>query len=137
MSEPWLAADTAGLLTGIVGGVLVAVCALFGGLSRWLARRGDGRPMVATGFVVLGAIGLIGVGCGIAAMASAQPTYLWSPALFIGIAVLASLAMGLPGIVMRYRKARQRRDLNDLATQLVSGTSSRVLAKIDSSRRWR
>jgi hypothetical protein len=137
MDKPWLSADTAGLAIGIAGGALVVLCALFGSVSRWLARAGKGHGLVAGGFAALliaGATAALGGGYG---MGNGQPLYIWCPMLGLGAAIIGALAMGLPGIVLRYRRARQRRDLQNLAEQLVRGTSSRLLARAQPPRKWR
>jgi hypothetical protein len=122
---------------GIAGGALVVLCALFGSLSRLLARSDTGRVAVGIGFSILLAAGATAVAVGACGLREGQPTYLWCPLLGLGAAVVGALALGLPGIVLRYRRARQRRDLRDLAEQLVRGTSSRVLARSQPPRKWR
>ena len=131
MDQSWLTPDGAGLAIGIAGGGLVLSCALFGTLSRALARRGRGHRLVAIGFSLLGALGLGALVIGAWAMAHGQPTYVWCPLLGLGAALLAMLGSGLPGIIQRYRRAQQRRALQDLAEQMVRGTSSRVLARAE------
>lgn len=137
MAEAWMAADHAGVLIGCAGSACVLLCACFGGLSRFLARQGVGRVPVIAGFVVLTGLGL-GVG-GFAAVAAAsdQPAYLWCSAASLAIAVLGTVALGLPGIIARYRRAAQRQELQRLADQLLPGTSSRLLTRIEHARRWR
>jgi hypothetical protein len=137
MDQPWLSADAAGLAVGIVGGAIVVLCALFGSTSRWLARNGRGWRVVASGFGVFIAVGLAAVALGWYGYDDGQPAYLWCPLLGQGAAVLGALALGLPGVVLRYRRARERRDLQELAEQLIRGTSSRFLARAQSPKRWR
>ncbi|MBA2479130.1 MAG: hypothetical protein H0V44_00580 [Planctomycetes bacterium] len=137
MEPAWLSAETAGLINGVVGGVLIAACALFGGFSRWLAERDRGRTLVGVGFSVLAGVGLAALGCGAVAVAAGQPIYVWCPAAVIGAAVMGALALGVPGIIQRYRKARERRELQDLAQRLIAGRSSRVLARANSTQRFR
>jgi hypothetical protein len=136
MDQPWLSADSAGLAIGIAGGSVVVLCAVFGSVSRWLARNGRGWPVVAGGFALLMGVGLGAIAVGSYAHDDGQPAYLWCPLLGLGAAVLGALALGLPGVVLRYRRARQRRDLQNLADQLIRGTSSRTLARAQ-TRRWR
>ncbi|MBA3709668.1 MAG: hypothetical protein H0W83_12710 [Planctomycetes bacterium] len=133
MDHPWLAAETAGLINGVAGGTLIALCALFGGFSRWLAERDRGRGLVGSGFVFLAAIGLSALVLGAVAVICGQPRYVWCPTAVIGVAVIATLGLGLPGIVQRYRRAREKRELRDLAQKLMAGRSSRVLAKVNST----
>jgi hypothetical protein len=137
MDQPWLTADDAGLAVGIAGGGLVVICACFGAFSRWLARQGQGRQVIATGFALLSALALAAIALGAYAYDRGQPTYLWCPMLGLGAAVVGILVLGLPGVILRYRRARQRRALQDLADQLVKGTSSRQLARAQPPRRWR
>jgi hypothetical protein len=137
MHQPWLSADTAGLVVGIVGGGIVVLCALFGSLSRWLARHGRGWQVVSGGFAVLVTVGLSAIALGIYGHDDGQPPYLWCPLLGLGAAVIGALTLGLPGVVLRYRRARQQRELQSLADRLIRGTSSRSLARADTSRRWR
>jgi hypothetical protein len=138
MEQPWLTADAAGMAIGIAGGALVIACALFGSFSRWLARQGYGRTLVTVGFIALGALGLAAIALGLYAWSAGQPAYESYPCLGLGGAVVGALGLGLPGIVLRYRRAKQRRDLQHLAEQLIAGSSSRLLeARAHPPRRWR
>jgi hypothetical protein len=138
MDYAWLSPDAAAMVIGSAGGSLIVLCALFGGFSRWLAQRGEGKVAVAGGFAVLGLVGLGSLAIGVVAALSRQPAYLWFPLVVIGAAVLGARALGLPGIVVRYRRAKKRRDMQALAEHLVAGTSSRMLARISGEgRRWR
>jgi hypothetical protein len=137
MDQPWLSADSAGLAIGIAGGSVVVLCALFGSISRWLARNGRGWPVVAGGFALLMGAGVAAIALGACGYDDGQPAYLWCPLLGLGAAVMGALALGLPGVVLRYRRARQRRDLHALAEQLIRGTSSRSLARAQTPKRWR
>jgi hypothetical protein len=137
MEPAWLPAETAGLITGVVGGMLIAACSLFGGLSRWLAERGRGRGFVAAGFIGLGMVGLAALAVAAVAVIVGQPIFLWCPTAVIGGSVVAALALGLPGIAQRYRRARERRELSDIAQRLIAGRSSRLLARTDDTHRFR
>lgn len=135
MEQAWLTPEQAGIATGAAGGALVVACAALGGVSRWLARLGRCRLLVGAAFVVLGAIGLAAAALGVYGYAGRQPAWVWCPALGLGGAMVTVLALGLPGVVLRYRRARQRQVLDDLARQLISGTSSRILARVEPRRR--
>jgi hypothetical protein len=137
MVHPWLTADAAGMMLGLGGSGLVLACAAFGAISRWLSYHGQGSRLVAVGFTMVGLCGVGALGLGVGAVVSGQPAYIWGPTWGLAMVLLGAIVLGVPGIVVRYRRARQRHELQELADRLLVGASSRLLTRVDPTNKWR
>lgn len=94
---------------GLIGGILGSVLGCMGGLIGCLAGFGKARNLVFGLVAAMFAVGILGVGSGVAAVALGQPFHVYYPLLLLGaLCTLLPAALYQP-IRSRYEQAELRK----------------------------
>ena len=101
----WWGPQTAGL----VGGTFGALLGCFGALIGWLSSRGRARAFVLAALGTVGALSLLALAAGLAALSASQPYDVYYPLLLLGV-LGTVIPLGLrPSLKRRYQDLELRR----------------------------
>ncbi len=107
--EAWWSNEAAAYIGAIGGSGVGLLGGVFGVMAGVLAPRGKAKGLVVGLHVTLIVVGACMLVAGIVAVSMGQPYHVYYPLLLCGGIVSLVLGGLLPGTLMRYRQAEQRK----------------------------